>query len=300
MPEKFDMILSKDNPSYSNLPGIWILIGAGVWIGHFAYWGFNQYITQRALGAKSLHEAQKGIMFAAYLKLLMPLVIVLPGICAAILFPLLEKSDQAYPSMMTLLPSGLLGLTFAALIAAIVSSLASMTNSISTIFTMDVYKTFAKDIPSQTKLVKIGRTAVITSLIIAVIAAKPLLGSFESVFQYIQEFTGLFTPGILIIFLVALFWKKATTLSVLITAIASVAMSLTFKYFFPDLAYIHRMGLVFFASGLACYVTALAQGYEDQLKAINLNDISFKTSKIFNLNASIVCILLILIYATFG
>lgn len=300
MPEKFDMILSKDNPSYSNLPGIWILIGAGVWIGHFAYWGFNQYITQRALGAKSLHEAQKGIMFAAYLKLLMPLVIVLPGICAAILFPLLEKSDQAYPSMMTLLPSGLLGLTFAALIAAIVSSLASMTNSISTIFTMDIYKTFTKDIPSQTKLVKIGRTAVITSLIIAVIAAKPLLGSFESVFQYIQEFTGLFTPGILIIFLVALFWKKATTLSVLITAIASVAMSLTFKYFFPDLAYIHRMGLVFFASGLACYVTALAQGYEDQLKAINLNDISFKTSKIFNLNASIVCILLILIYATFG
>ena len=96
MPEKFDMILSKDNPSYCSLPGIWILIGAGVWIGHFAYWGFNQYITQRALGAKSLKEAQKGVMFAAYLKLLMPFVIVLPGICAAILFPLLEKSDQAY------------------------------------------------------------------------------------------------------------------------------------------------------------------------------------------------------------
>ena len=99
MPEKFDMILSPDNPSYNNLPGIWILIGAGVWIGHFAYWGFNQYITQRALEAKSIKEAQKGVMFAAYLKLLMPLVIVLPGICAAVLFPVLEKTDQAYPTM---------------------------------------------------------------------------------------------------------------------------------------------------------------------------------------------------------
>ena len=136
MPEKFDMILSSDNPSYKNLPGIWILFGLGVWIGHFFYWGFNQYITQRALGAKSIKEAQKGVMFAAYLKLLMPIVIVLPGICAAILFPVLEKSDQAYPTMMSLLPNGLLGLTFAALIAAIVSSLASMSNSISTIFTI--------------------------------------------------------------------------------------------------------------------------------------------------------------------
>ena len=110
MPEKFDMILSSDNPSYKNLPGIWILFGLGVWIGHFFYWGFNQYITQRALGAKSIREAQKGVMFAAYLKLLMPIVIVLPGICAAILFPVLEKSDQAYPTMMSLLPNGLLGL----------------------------------------------------------------------------------------------------------------------------------------------------------------------------------------------
>ena len=144
MPEKFDMILSPDNPSYKNLPGIWILIGAGVWIGHFAYWGFNQYITQRALGAKSIKEAQKGVMFAAYLKLLMPIVIVLPGICAAVLFPVLEKTDQAYPTMMIeLLPNGLLGLTFAALIAAIVSSLASMTISISTIFTMDICRSFS-------------------------------------------------------------------------------------------------------------------------------------------------------------
>ena len=166
MPEKFDMILSKDNPSYQNLPGIWILLGLGVWIGHFFYWGFNQYITQRALGAKSIKEAQKGVMFAAYLKLLMPIVIVLPGICAAILFPVLEKSDQAYPTMMSLLPNGLLGLTFAALIAAIVSSLASMSNSISTIFTMDIFRYFKSGEISQSNLIKVGRyTVVILSLI---------------------------------------------------------------------------------------------------------------------------------------
>lgn len=300
MPEKFDMILSKDNPSYSSLPGIWILIGAGVWIGHFAYWGFNQYITQRALGAKSLKEAQKGVMFAAYLKLLMPFVIVLPGICAAILFPLLEKSDQAYPSMMTLLPNGLLGLTFAALIAAIVSSLASMTNSVSTIFTMDIFKNFLQKEPSQASLLKVGRFTAVASILIAAIVAKPLLGSFERVFQYIQEFTGLFTPGILVIFLVALFWRKATTLSVLVAAIASVFLSLAIKFVMPDLAYIHRMGVVFFVSGFACFITAYLQGYKDQIKAINLSDIDFSTTKAFNINWIIVTSILIATYLIFG
>ena len=155
LPDKFDMILSKDNPAYNDLPGVWVLVG-GLWIAHFAYWGFNQYITQRALGAKSLPEAQKGVMFAAFLKILMPLVVVLPGICAVIIYPDLEKSDQAYPMMMSLLPNGILGLTFAALVAAIVSSLASMTNSISTIFTMDVYRSFAFKKASEQKLVNIG------------------------------------------------------------------------------------------------------------------------------------------------
>ena len=299
MPEKFDMILSPDNPSYSNLPGIWILIGAGVWIGHFAYWGFNQYITQRALGAKSIKEAQKGVMFAAYLKLLMPLVIVLPGICAAVLFPVLEKTDQAYPTMMIeLLPNGLLGLTFAALIAAIVSSLASMTNSISTIFTMDVYRTFVHD-ASQAKLIMIGRSAVVASLLIAVILAKPLLGSSDEIFQYIQNFTGMFTPGILVIFLVALFWKKATSMSVLIAAILSVLMSFSIGTLFPEFPYIHRMGVVFFASGLGCYLTTLCQGYLDQEKAIDINGIDFSTSKAFNINTVVVVSVLVLIYGFF-
>ena len=300
LPDKFDMILSPDNPSYQNLPGIWILIGAGVWIGHFAYWGFNQYITQRALGAKSIKEAQKGVMFAAYLKLLMPLVIVLPGICAAILFPVLEKSDQAYPTMMSLLPNGLLGLTFAALIAAIVSSLASMTNSISTIFTMDIYKTFSSKEPSQAKLISTGRKAVVISLLTAVIVAQPLLGSFDSIFQFIQNFTGLFTPGILVIFLVALFWKKATTLSVLVAAMSSLILSAAMLNLLPDFSYIHRMGIVFFASAFGCYITSLIQGYQDQPKAIDLKGIDFSTSKSFNVNAVIIVSVLALIYGIFG
>jgi SSS family solute:Na+ symporter len=300
LPEKFDMILSPDNPSYNNLPGIWILIGAGVWIGHFAYWGFNQYITQRALGAKSIKEAQKGVMFAAYLKLLMPLVIVLPGICAAILFPVLEKSDQAYPTMMSLLPNGLLGLTFAALIAAIVSSLASMTNSISTIFTMDIYRSFSNNHISESKLINIGRNAVVISLLTAVIVAKPLLGSFDSIFQYIQNFTGLFTPGILVIFLVALFWKKATTLSTLVAAISSLVLSIFISYILPELPYIHRMGIVFFVSAFACYITTLLQGYQDQAKAIDLKGINFSTSRAFNINAVIIVGILALIYGIFA
>ena len=300
MPEKFDMVLSKDNPSYKDLPGIWILLGLGVWIGHFFYWGFNQYITQRALGAKNIKEAQKGVMFAAYLKLLMPIVIVLPGICAAILFPVLEKSDQAYPTMMSLLPNGLLGLTFAALIAAIVSSLASMSNSISTIFTMDIYRYFKGNEVSQFNLIKVGRMTVVVSLIIATLIAKPLLGSFESIFQYIQNFTGYFSPGIVVIFLVALFWKKATSLSVLIAALISLFGSILISIQFPELPFIHRMSIVFGLSLIGCWLTSFLQGYKNQEKAINLNNINFSTTSAFNLNTIIIVLVLGIIYTTFA
>ena len=295
LPDKFDIILSSDHPAYKDLPGVWVLIG-GLWIAHFAYWGFNQYITQRALGAKSLQEAQKGVMFAAFLKILMPLVVVLPGICAAVIYPSLEKSDQAYPMMMSLLPNGLLGLTFAALVAAIVSSLASMTNSISTIFTMDVYRKFASKKPSEEKLVNIGRNVAWISLVIAVISAQPLLGSMESAFQYIQNFTGFFTPGILVIFLVALFWKKATTLGVLVAAITSLVLSLAIFLFFPEYPFIHRMAVVFLVSGFGCYLTALVQGYHDQKAAIDLKGINFKTETSFNISTGLIIIILAIIY----
>ena len=300
MPEKFDMVLSADNPSYKDLPGVWILLGLGVWIGHFFYWGFNQYITQRALAAKDVKEAQKGVMFAAYLKLLMPVVIVLPGICAAILFPMLEKSDQAYPTMMSLLPNGLLGLTFAALIAAIVSSLASMSNSISTIFTMDIYKYFKNENVSQSNLIQVGRITVIVSVLIATLVAQPLLGSFESIFQYIQNFTGYFSPGIVVIFLVALFWKKATSMSVLIAALISLIASILISINFPELPFIHRMTIVFVLSALGCIVTTHLQGYKDQAKAIDLSTVNFSTSKAFNLNTIIIIYALVCIYVAFA
>ncbi|MDG1708492.1 MAG: sodium/solute symporter, partial [Emcibacteraceae bacterium] len=172
-PEKFDMILSEDNPFYNDLPGISVLIG-GMWIMNFSYWGFNQYIIQRALAAENIKEAQKGINFAAFLKLLMPIIVVLPGIAAVTLAPELERPDQAYPTMMNLMPIGLKGLIFAALVAAIVSSLASMINSISTIFTMDLYS-YYKPNKSQSHYVTIGRIVSFSALIIAMIFAKPLL-----------------------------------------------------------------------------------------------------------------------------
>jgi SSS family solute:Na+ symporter len=235
-------------------------------------------------------------MFAAYLKLLMPFVVVLPGICAAVIYPTLEKSDQAYPMMMSLLPNGLLGLTFAALVAAIVSSLASMTNSVSTIFTMDIYRSFVNSKPSEQKLVNVGRNMAWISLLIAVLCAQPLLGSMESAFQYIQNFTGFFTPGILVIFLVALFWKKATTLSVLVAAIMSLILSLFIFLVFPEYPFIHRMGVVFLVSGFACYITSLLQGYSDQEKAIDISGINFKTEKSFNVSTVIICIILTITY----
>ena len=175
-----------------SLPGISVLVG-GMWIMNLSYWGFNQYIIQRALAAKSNREAQKGIIFAAFLKMLMPVLVVLPGIAAVILAPDLSAPDQAYPEVMKLLPVGIKGLVFAALIAAIVSSLASMMNSISTIFTMDIVKHFGGR--SEQQLVTVGRIVSLSAMIIATIVARPLLGNFDQAFQYIQEFTGLLHAG---------------------------------------------------------------------------------------------------------
>ena len=161
---------------------------------NLSYWGFNQYIIQRALAAPSLREAQKGIAFAAFLKLLMPIIVVLPGIAAVLILPDLAKPDQAYPQLMALMPSGLKGLIFAALVAAILSSLASMTNSVATLFTMDLYAQ-VKPAESQQHYVLVGRSVSLLSLVIALFTAKPLLGDFDQAFQYIQEFTGFFSAG---------------------------------------------------------------------------------------------------------
>ena len=161
---------------------------------------------------------------------------------------------------------------------------------------MDIYRSFVKSKPSEKKLVNVGRNMAWISLFIAVLCAQPLLGSMESAFQYIQNFTGFFTPGILVIFLVALFWKKATTLSVLVAAIMSLILSLFIFLIFPEYPFIHRMGVVFLISGFACYLTSLLQGYDDQVKAIDISGINFKTEKSFNISAVIICIILIITY----
>lgn len=295
VPEKFDMILAKDHPFYNNLPGISVLIG-GMWIMNFSYWGFNQYIIQRALAAKNLAEGQKGVMFAAYLKLLMPIIVVLPGIAAAVLLQGLEKPDAAYPSMMHYMPSGIKGVVFAALVAAIVSSLGSMTNSISTIFTMDIYSSYRPN-RSQSHYVKVGRTVSFVALLIGVISAKPLLGNFEQAFQYIQEFTGFFTPGIVVLFLLGMFWKGATSNSALAAAIGSAVFSLLFKVLWPELPFIDRVGLVFLFCVFLSIGIAMLDRRHQSIDVVNLSELSFKTSSQFNCLAMGIIIILITFYS---
>ncbi len=296
VPSHFDMILSPDNPHYMSLPGLSVLIG-GMWIMNFSYWGFNQYIIQRALAAKSIKEAQKGIAFAAYLKLLMPLIVVLPGIAAVVLYPKLSAADQAYPSMMALMPVGIKGLVFAALVAAIVSSLASMTNSISTIFTMDLYSKF-KAGKSQSHYVFVGRVVSVVALIIALVVAKPLLGNFDQAFQYIQEFTGFFTPGIVVIFVAGMFWKKASSAGALAAALGSAVFSLVFKFAWPELPFMDRVGLVFLVCLALCVVVSLfTSNKAGSDSSVSLDKVSFHTSGGFNIAAIGVIIILVALYA---
>lgn len=295
VPEKFDMILEPSNPHYIDLPGLSVLVG-GMWIMNFSYWGFNQYITQRALAAKSLQEAQKGIAFAAYLKLLMPVIVVIPGIAAAVLAPSLERPDQAYPEMMKLVPHGLLGITFAALVAAIASSLGSMTNSIATIFTMDIYKQIIDRNASDKKTVIVGRSVALLSMIIAVIIAQPLLGNLPQAFQFIQTFTGFFTPGIVVIFLLGFFWKKTTATAALVAAVGSFVISALFHFFLPSLPFIDRVGIVFILCTLLAVIISYAEGGKVQAKAVDVRGIEFKTETSFNVATLGIVLILIALY----
>ena len=169
-----------------------------MWVANLYYWGFNQYIIQRTLAAKSLKESQKGILFAAVLKLILPIIVVIPGIAAFVMIKdtaMFEsfKPDNAYPWLLQLLPSGLKGLAFAALTAAIVSSLASMLNSTSTIFTMDIYKQYIRPNANDKETVNTGRISAAVALLVAGIMA-PLLGGIDQAFQFIQEYTGVVSP----------------------------------------------------------------------------------------------------------
>ena len=293
-PEKFDMIFEKGHPHYADLPGLSVLLG-GMWIMNVSYWGFNQYIIQRALAAKSINEAQKGIVFAAFLKLLMPVIVVLPGIAMFVLNTDLASPDQAYPSAMTLLPVGIKGLVFAALLAAIVSSLASMCNSISTIFTVDIAPSVMDNASLEGRRVIIGRTVSVSAMIIAMITAKPLLGDFDQAFQYIQEFTGFFTPGIVVIFLLGMFWRRTTASAALMAAVGSALLSVSFKVWMPDLPFIDRVGVVFLLCSGIAVLWSLARPAE-QPGFVEPSGVEFGTSTAFNLSTVVVVLMLTFFY----
>ena len=250
--EHFHMIFTKDNPNYIDLPGLSVLIG-GMWIVNLSYWGCNQYITQRALGA-DLKTARAGLLFAAVLKLFMPLIVVVPGIAAYLLYK--ENifsgemfvdgklmADRAYPVLLNLLPTGLKGLSFAALTAAVVASLAGKANSIATIFALDIYKkAFKKDV-SEKNLVKVGKIVIVVSLLLAVVIS-PFLGIEKGGFQYIQEYTGFVSPGIFAMFVLGFFWKRTTSNAALFATVGGFILSVIFKVLpnFVDLEFLYQYG----------------------------------------------------------
>jgi len=324
VPERFAMILDASNPEYKNLPGLGVLVG-GLWVANLYYWGFNQYIIQRTLAAKSLKEAQKGILLAAFLKLLIPLIVVIPGIAAYVMvndpeilaslgeaglknLPSPEQADKAYPWLLQFLPTGLKGVAFAALTAAIVSSLASMLNSTSTIFTMDIYKQYIHPKANDKQTVSMGRVSAFVALIIACILA-PLLGDLDQAFQYIQEYTGVVSPGILAVFLLGLFWKKTTNKAAIIGALVSIPIAMYFKVapkgwsdssFFVEVPFMDQMGYTAILTMIVIIVASLLQNKgEEDPKGIILTKDLFKTNATFNIGAFAVMIILAALYALF-
>ena len=323
-PDRFAMILDKSNPEYKNLPGIGVLVG-GLWVANLYYWGFNQYIIQRTLAAKSLKEAQKGILLAAFLKLIIPLIVVIPGIAAYVMvndpeilarlgdasltnLPSADQADKAYPWLLQYLPTGLKGVAFAALTAAIVSSLASMLNSTSTIFTMDIYKQYINKNASNKATVNTGRISAAVALVVASIMA-PLLGGIDQAFQFIQEYTGVVSPGILAVFILGLFWKKTTNKGAIIGALVSIPIAMYFKVapkgwssnpIFVDLPWMDQMGYTAILTAIVIVAISLMQnkGADDQ-KAIPISKALFKTSPGFNIGSFAIMIILVALYSIF-
>jgi SSS family solute:Na+ symporter len=297
-PEKFDMILDKNHEYYKYLPGIGVLIG-GMWMANLYYFGCNQYIIQRALAAKNIREAQRGMAFASFLKLLLPILVVLPGIAAYVLGADLQRSDDAYPWLLSnFVGAGFKGLVFAALTAAIVSSLSSMTNSSSTIFTMDIYKTLINKNASEKILVRTGRITALVVLFIAVMIA-PQLRNLDQAFQFIQDFTGYVTPGVVAIFLAGLFWKYATANSALAAAILTIPLSFALDLIFPAMPFMDRVGIAFLVlCGVIIGIT-LWEKKGVSAKAIPIEKSLFHTGPKFNAVAIIVMAILAVIYSVF-
>ncbi len=328
--DHFHMIFERDNPNYIDLPGLTILVG-GMWIVNLNYWGCNQYITQRALGA-DLPTARNGILFAAVLKLMMPLIVVIPGIAAFVLYKQNVfqtemfhdgelNPDRAYPVLLNLLPTGLKGLSFAALTAAVVASLAGKANSIATIFTLDIYKKRINQEASENRQVTIGRITVVVAMILAVIIA-PMLGiDKKGGFQYIQEYTGFVSPGIFAMFILGFFWKKATSNGALFATIGGFILSLVLKFLprFMDLSFLastgfsvpnsegvyeipflDRMGFVFIFCVLGMFIIS----FVDRKKGLKANGLEvdksmFKTHPVFTIGALIILGIIAALYTIF-
>jgi len=334
--DHFHMIFEKDNENYIDLPGLSILIG-GMWIVNLNYWGCNQYITQRALGA-DLKTARSGILFAAFLKLLMPVIVVLPGIAAYVLYKegygdfktsMMQGGevapDTAYPVLLNLLPTGLKGLSFAALTAAVVASLAGKANSIATIFTLDIYKKVINKNANEDKQVVIGRYTVIAAMLIAILIA-PLLGiDKKGGFQFIQEYTGFFSPGIFAMFILGFFWKKTTSNAALFATVGGFALSVFLK-FLPflmnleflsgmgfsklvqqkdgamlyEIPFIDRMGFVFLICVIVMYFISLFETKRGVVaKGLEIETSMFKTTKSFAVGALIIVGILVALYTVY-
>jgi solute:Na+ symporter, SSS family len=329
--DHFHMVFANDNKNYLDLPGLTVLLG-GMWIVNLNYWGCNQYITQRALGA-DLPTARNGILFAAFLKLLMPVIVVLPGIAAFVLYKegMFQQEmimgnelnpDRAYPVLLNLLPVGLKGLAFAALTAAIVASLAGKANSISTIFTLDIYKRFFNTGASEKQLVYVGRLAIFISMILAM-AISPFMGiDKKGGFQYIQEYTGFVSPGIFAIFILGFFWKRTTATAALVGAVITFPLSLLFKFlpkwtdlqFLGDygfsvlnpesalfeIPFLDRMGFVFLIVVVLMVVISLAdKNSKNNPKGLEIDGAMFKPKGAFAIGAALVCGILAALYIVF-
>lgn len=266
-PDKFRMVISKGmmlipdgsggtKDAFMDLPGLAVILGS-MWLTNLSFWGFNQYIIQRGLAGKSLKEAQYGVIFAGYLKLLVPLLVVIPGIAAFALGAKLGKSDEAYPWLLTnIVPPGITGLAFAAIAAAVVSSLSSLINSTSTIFTMDIYKAYINKNATDRQMVRTGRWVAFVALFISVLIA-PQLQTFDQAYQYVQEYTGFIYPGVFLIFFVGLFWKKASANAALWAALLTIPLGALFKFGFPEVPFIMRIGYVFIILTVVMVVISL-------------------------------------------
>jgi len=312
----FHMIFDSSHPYYKDLPGLSVLVG-GMWINNLNYWGCNQYITQRALGA-DLQTARKGILFAAFLKLLIPVIAVIPGIAVFVLYQqgLFQpemvdatgtlKPDHAYPTLLNLLPSGLKGLAFAALTAAIVASLAGKANSVATIFSLDIYKKFFAKQASEKQLVTTGRWTVVVSMVLACIVA-PALRSLDQAYQFIQEYVGFISPGVLAIFLMGFFWKRTTSAAALAAALFTIPLSTLLKFLpawtngsFPDYPFLDRMTIVFvFLIGLMTVMSLLDRKSRDQQQIIIIDTGLFRVVPSFVAGSIVIVGILTALYTVF-